>query len=195
MLCDLVCPTTDVHTVINGVLNDLSLVQQQKNGPSVVQAFAQLCSTPTWPTPMGFVQRIGHNSETIRLAETIAQSTENEQLLGTLFTLGRAISTKEELVRLDQRESPIDRLELIETLVLSRLSSIQSRPHDERHFQLDNIVPSCFTLFHITSPELQRVFATLSSILTSFAGLIITRGVPLCQHLYTTNLTATNCSA
>ena len=218
LLCDLGNKTFVVSAIVTAVLRFLSLVQSNENWSSVQESYVQVSSTPTWKTTTKFVKEIDCNNELVRLAETFQEVSDMEATLETIFELARLVSTSDELTLLNTHTSsiralqstaasPVELLQLIEPfvlpeiklkihayLVLLRLSSLDSVTSDECYILFNEVVPSWLTLFDITSPELQRLFETLSSVLTSFPGLLITRGVPLCQQLYTTSMAAALCT-
>ncbi|CAF5179046.1 unnamed protein product, partial [Rotaria magnacalcarata] len=78
-------------------------------------------------------------------------------------------------------------------LTLLRLSSYSALGVESQHILFDNLATSWLTLFNITCTKSQRLFTVISSILTSFHGLIYTKGIPLAQQLYTTGLTSALC--
>ncbi|CAF3456667.1 unnamed protein product [Rotaria socialis] len=134
----------------------------------------------------------------------------------TILELCRLVSTETELSALKSHESAISQLsvnnsivELFEKvqfhspptmqekihayLTLLRLSSHSALDVESQHILFDNLVTSWLTLFNITCVNSQQVFTVISSILTSFHGLIYTKDIPLAQQLYTTALTSALC--
>ena len=218
LLCDVGNKTVTVAKVITEVLRFLDLIQSNENWSSIQESYVQVCSTSTQKTTMEFVKKTGCNNELVRLSETLQEVSDTEAALETIFKLGCLVSTSDELNLLNTHEpsirslqstatSPVELLQLIEPLVLPeikqkihaylvllRLSSLDSVTSEECYLLFNEVVPSWLTLFVITSPQLHRLFETLSSVLTSFPGLLISRGVPMCQQLYTTSLAAALCT-
>ncbi|CAF4645213.1 unnamed protein product, partial [Rotaria sp. Silwood2] len=156
----------------------------------------------------------------IQLTKTFQDNNNEETIAETVLKLCRLVSTNDHINLLNTHESSIRNLQLTTTSPVELLAQIQSFVSPEiknkinayltllrlspqnllavddynRYLLFDNIVPSWLTLFNITCPKFQRLFEALSSILTSFPGLIAARGIPLCQQLYTTSISSALCT-
>ncbi|CAF4310596.1 unnamed protein product, partial [Rotaria sp. Silwood2] len=220
LLCDADNKNTIVAVTVGQSLHLLNVLNPDKNWSSIKGSYVQICSTPTWETISDFINTIGCNQEIIQLTKTFQDNNNEETIAETVLKLCRLVSTNDQINLLSTHESSIRNLQITTTSPVELLTQIQSFVSPEiknkinayltllrlspqnllavddynRYLLFDNIVPSWLTLFNITCPKFQRLFEALSSILTSFPGLITARGIPLCQQLYTTSISSALCT-
>ena len=217
----LLCDTSEKHTTLSIVIAQslllLDILQSDKNWYSIQELYKRLCSIPSWENMFKFVHALDCNHEMIYLTKKLFDVNSEEIMIEILFQLCRLISTNDELELINKHQSSlcqlstnitslIDFFEQIESLVpsvieekihafliLLRLSSLSTLDDQSRYNLLDHIGQSWVILFNINCTKTQRLFTIISSILTSFFGLLIMRGIPLGEQLYTTNLASTLC--
>ncbi|UJR07196.1 hypothetical protein I4U23_011484 [Adineta vaga] len=218
LLCDLHEKDKTVGHIFAQILLLLNVLNPERNWYSIRELYKQLYSTPTWETMLSFADTLGCHQDVIRLTETLENDQTEENKAETILQLYRLVSTDDERELLNTNESlirqlssqtstsPIDFFEQVRQftplelqpkihayLVLQHLSSYTTSDDEDQYLLFDNIVPSWLTLFDINCKKLHRLFSTISSILTSIPGLLVTKNIPLCQQLYTTNLTSALC--
>ena len=208
----LLCDASEKHTTLTIVINQslalLDVLQSDKNWYSIQELYKRLSSTPTWKKMSEFIHALDCNRDIVDLTDKLLDVHSEETMIEILFQLCCLISTNDELMSINEHQSSIRQLstniislsdffEQIQSLVpsameekihafliLLRLSSLST---------LDDIGQSWLILFDITCAKTQRLFTVISSILSSFLGLLMMRDIPLGEQLYTTNLASALC--
>ncbi|CAF4820506.1 unnamed protein product, partial [Rotaria sp. Silwood1] len=219
LLCDIGDKHITLVSVIAQVLSLLDTLNPDKNWYSIRQSYMHLCSTPTWETILKFIDILHCHQEAVHLTQALTDATTEETMAETILKLCRLVSTNDELKSLNAHEPSIRQLssnilpssstdffERIQSLTppvmqqkmhayltLLRLSSHSILDEESQHLLFDNIIASWLTLFDINCAKSLRFFSVISSILTSFLGLVSTRDIAFSQQLYTTSLASALC--
>ncbi|CAF1312641.1 unnamed protein product, partial [Rotaria sordida] len=218
ILCDASKSQTTIANIVNQILHLLHILNEEKNWLSIQESYYQHYMKPSWETMLTFISTIGCNNEIISYIKKLTNVHEEETMINIILEIGRFISTNDELISFNKYQSSIKSLKLNTTSTIELLEKLRnivpqefqeqiqayltitslpniSKINDEDQYQiLDNIVNSWIRLLNIKGADLRRLFETISSILTSFHGLIVYRHSSLNKALYTTSLTSALCT-
>ena len=216
LLCSIGESDVTLSEVIAQILQLLYTLNPNENWNSVKKLYTDLGLARTWDNAYKFIEGLDCDPTILSLIEILRVTDNKQKLIETVFELVHLLLTEDELNVFKTHELNINKLSfnnsIIESfektqsycpsdirekinayLILLRLASDLTSDIESQHILFDNIVPSWLTLFDIPCINTQQLFRIVSSILTSFPGLINTKGIPLAQQLYTTSLTSALC--
>ncbi|CAF3836916.1 unnamed protein product [Rotaria sp. Silwood1] len=218
ILCEASKSQTTIASIVNQILHLLHILNEQKNWSSIQESYYQHYTKPSWKTMLIFISTIGCNNEIIPYINKLENAHEEETMANIILEIGCFISTNDELISFNKYQSSIKSLELTTSstikllenlqnivpqelqeqiqayLIITRLPNIITISDEDQYQTLDNIVNSWIILLNIKGADLRRLFKAISSILTSFHGLVVYRQSSLNQALYTTSLTSALCT-
>ncbi|CAF4364696.1 unnamed protein product, partial [Rotaria sp. Silwood2] len=218
ILCEASKSQTTIGSIVIQILHLLHVLDEEKNWSSIKDSYYQHYMKPNWKTMLKFILTIGYDNEIISYIKKLTSAHTEETMTNLISEIGCLISTNDELISFNKYQSSIKSLklnmastvELLEKLrnivpqeleeqieaylTIIRLPNISTINEEDQYQILDNIINSWRRLLNIKEADLRRLFETISSILTSFHGLIVYRHSSLNKALYTTSLTSALCT-
>ncbi|CAF4351995.1 unnamed protein product, partial [Rotaria sp. Silwood2] len=218
ILCEESKSQATIGNIVTLILHLLYVLDEEKSWSSINDSYYQHYMKPSWKNMLKFILTIGCNNEIISCIENLATAQTKETMTDLILKIGCLLSTDDELILFNKYQSSIQSLNsdtessenLLESiqnmvpkelqkqiqayLTTTRLTNISNMNDEDQYKILDNIVDSWITLLNIKGVDLRRLFQTISSILTSFYGLIVYRHSSLNVALYTTSLTSALCT-
>ncbi|CAF0973759.1 unnamed protein product [Adineta steineri] len=207
-----------LNDVVEKSLELLHSLDVDKQWLFVKDAFIQFRNQPSWSTVHRFVHVVNNGLEINNLAQKLNKHSKAEEMAADVLQLCRYLRTDDEPLLLENDDvvrnfssAALTNIEILKKIVnfmsgllkekiylfLQSMELFEQMPSDANinsQCQLDTLVPMWQILFDINCTLFKRILEAISSILTSFHGLVLSKGNPFCQHLYTTNVAAALCT-